>query len=330
MQRHLFDSGALGGKNVLFAIGVGVGVIGVGVLLNRLVGRKRSRVVQVGTVSQVLVYPVKSCKGMAVSKAACLEMGLKYGETRDRQWLVIQEDGHMVTARQIPQLVLVSVSADDTCLCLNAQGMEELRVPFRLPSSLLVKTCRVWGCDIQGRDCGDEPSQWLTRYANSETRLHLVQFELSMKPRSSKDTEKLFSPKDKVMYPDCSPILLLSEASVEDLNGRLEKKASVANFRPNIVVAGCEPFAEDSWDELQIGSIRLHRVMSCGRCIMTTVDPETGIIDRKQPLETLKSYRQCDPAEQQIYKTSPKFGQYYSVDTTGVLQVGDPVYMITY
>ncbi|MBN3305916.1 MARC2 protein, partial [Amia calva] len=251
-------------------------------------------------------------------------MGLKYGELKDRHWLVITEDGHQVTGRQEPRLVLMSVTSSDESLCLKAPDMEELNIPLKLSNKNPIVNCRVWSKDIQGRDCGDEASLWITQYLAGERTYRLVQFESDMKPRRHHEHGS------KVVYPDDSPIMLLSEASLEDLNTRLERKATVGNFRPSIVVSGCEAFAEDSWDEIQIGSMRLYRVMACSRCIFTTVDPETGVIDRKEPLETLKSYRLCDPSEKHIYKTAPLFGQYYRVDKTGILQVGDPVYKITY
>nr|XP_010597724.1 mitochondrial amidoxime reducing component 2 [Loxodonta africana] len=147
-----------------------------------------------------------------------------------------------------------------------------------------------------------------------------------MKGRQS---EKILSPSVQnyeVAYPDCSPILVLSEASLADLNTRLEKKAKMEHFRPNIIVTGCGPFDEDTWDELLIGNVELKKVMACSRCILTTVDPDTGVRDRKEPLETLKSYRLCDPSERHIYKSSPLFGIYYLVEKCGSLRVGDPVY----
>lgn len=137
------------------------------------------------------------------------------------------------------------------------------------------------------------------------------------------------TPQYKVAYPDVAPVMLLSEASVKDLSSKLEKTVTVERFRPNIIVSDCEAFEEDSWEEIQIGSVRLQRVMSCGRCIFTTVDPETGIISRKEPLETLKSYRLCKPSERPLYKTSPLFGQLHMVKKTGFIQVGDVVYKIS-
>uniref|UniRef100_A0A8D0GTW0 Mitochondrial amidoxime reducing component 2 n=1 Tax=Sphenodon punctatus TaxID=8508 RepID=A0A8D0GTW0_SPHPU len=184
----------------------------------------------------------------------------------------------------------------------------------------------LFGLDIQGRDCGDEAAQWITTFLN--TQALLVHFEPDMAPRKPKDFMPLFPPTDEIAYPDCSPIMILSEASLEDLNTHLEKKVTIHNFRPNILVADCGAYEEDTWDEILIGDAEMKGRMACPRCILTTVDPDTGIIDRKEPLETLKSYRQCDPSEKHLYKSHPLFGWYFGIGKTGTIQVGDPVYKI--
>lgn len=292
----------------------------------RYLGGRRGRV-RVGVVSQLLIHPLKSGKAVSVALAECHKMGLKHGELRDRHWLVITEDGHMVTGRQQPRLVLVSLTCDGGRLCLNGPDMDELQMPLEQPDNAVID-CRVFATDIQGRDCGAEAARWLTLYLGGEKAFRLVHFEPCMEPRRSAAHEKLFSEDEQVAYPDVGPVMLLSEASVGDLNSKLETDVTVARFRPNIVISDCNAFEEDSWKELLIGDVILQRVMSCGRCIFTTVDPETGVISRKEPLDTLKEYRQCKPSERDIYKKSPLFGQFFTVKKTGIFQVGDVVYRI--
>ncbi|XP_049625490.1 mitochondrial amidoxime reducing component 2 [Suncus etruscus] len=296
---------------------------------HRARSRRPRRLQQVGTVAQLCIYPLKSCKGVPVSEAECTTLGLRNGHLQDRFWLVVKEDGHMVTARQEPRLVLVSVTPEGDRLVLGAPGMDPLVMPSKMPSSNKLQNCRLFGLDIQGRDCGDEVAQWFTNYLKTEA-YRLVQFEKNMKGRPSRKILPAFVQKYQVAYPDCSPIMILSEASLADLNTRMEKKAKMEHFRPNIVVTGCGAFQEDTWENLMIGSVEMRKVLACPRCIMTTVDPDTGVIDRKEPLDTLKSYRLCDPAEKSIYKTSPLFGIYYSVEKIGSLKVGDPVYQMVY
>ncbi|KAM4625095.1 mitochondrial amidoxime-reducing component 1 [Polymixia lowei] len=313
-------------KAALLIGGAGVAVLGIGLGYKYL--RKPEKVIRVGVVSQLLVHPLKSGKAVSVSLAECQQIGLKYGELQDRHWLVITEDSHMVTGRQEPRLVLVSLTCEGGQVCLNGPDMEELRFPLQQPDNPVID-CRVFSADIQGRDCGDAASRWLTRYLGEKKTFRLVHFEPQMKPRRSVDMEPLFPQYEQVAYPDVGPVMLLSEASVRDLSSKLEKDVTAERFRPNIVISDCKAFDEDSWEEILIGNVRLQRVMSCGRCIFTTVDPETGIINRKEPLETLKSYRLCKPSEKHIYKTAPLFGQLYTVKRTGILQVGDVVYKIS-
>ncbi|XP_019405052.1 PREDICTED: mitochondrial amidoxime reducing component 2-like isoform X4 [Crocodylus porosus] len=243
-------------------------------------GGRRRRLQRVGSVAALFLYPVKSCGGAAVRRAELTALGLRSGDLRDRFWLVIKEDGHMVTGRQEPRLVLISVSCGNGYLMLSAPEMKELRVPIKLSRKNKVHNCRIFGFDVQGRDCGDEAAEWITSFLTTQP-YRLVHFETSMMPRNSKDIMPVFRPTDK-----------------------------------------------DSWDEICIGSVDMKGTMGCPRCLLTTIDPETGIMDRKEPLETLKSYRLCDPSEQYLYKSSPLFGWYFGVDKTGTIQVGDPVYKI--
>ncbi|XP_047561088.1 mitochondrial amidoxime reducing component 2 [Lutra lutra] len=312
----------------LGAAALGLAAVALGtVAWRRARCRRRRRLQQVGTVAQLWIYPVKSCKGVPVSAAECTALGLRCGHLRDRFWLVIKEDGHMVTARQEPRLVLVSITYEGDRLILKAPGMDQLALPSKLPSSNKLRDCRLFGMDIKGRDCGDQAAQWFTNFLKTEA-FRLVQFEKHMKGRPSKDIFSTSVRDYQVAYPDCCPIMILSEASLADLNARLEKKVKMDQFRPNIVVTGCDAFEEDTWDELLIGNVEMKKVLSCPRCILTTVDPDTGVIDRKEPLETLKSYRLCDPSEKPIYNSSPLFGVYYSVEKIGSVKVGDPVFQL--
>ncbi|XP_019961195.2 mitochondrial amidoxime-reducing component 1 isoform X1 [Paralichthys olivaceus] len=313
-------------RTAALLLGAGAAALGLGLGYKYL--RRTEELVRVGVVSQLLLHPLKSAKAVSLSLAECVKVGLKFGHMLDRHWLVVTDDGHMVTGRQEPRLVLVSLTCEGGQVCLNGPNMEELRFPVNQPDNNIMD-CRVFGSDIQGRDCGEEASRWLTRYLEEEKTFRLVHFEPQMKARRSVEMEFLFPQHEQVAYSDVGPVMLLSEASVKDLSSRLDKDVTVDRFRPNIVISDCEAFEEDSWEEVQIGNVRLQRVMSCGRCIFTTVDPETGIINRKEPLETLKSYRRCKPSEKDIYKSAPLFGQLHTVKKTGILQVGDVVYKIS-
>ncbi|XP_028387226.1 mitochondrial amidoxime reducing component 2 isoform X1 [Phyllostomus discolor] len=312
----------------LAAAALGLAAVALGtVVWRRTRSRRPRRLRQVGTVAQLWIYPVKSCKGVAVSEAECTPFGLRQGHLRDRFWLVIDETGNMVTARQEPRLVVISMTSEGDALTLHAPSMEDLLLPLRTPSAGAVWKCRVHGLEIQGRDCGEAAARWVTGFLKTRP-CRLVHFEPHMRPRKSHQIKDVFRPTDQVAYADASPLLVLSEASLADLNGRLQQKVKAANFRPNIVVSGCAGYAEDSWNELRVGGVELRRVMACSRCVLTTVDPDTGAMSRKEPLETLKSYRLCDPSEQKLYGKSPLFGQYFAPESPGTIKVGDPVYLL--
>ncbi|XP_070330590.1 mitochondrial amidoxime-reducing component 1 isoform X1 [Odocoileus virginianus] len=244
-----------------------------------------------------------------------------------RFWLVINKEGNMVTARQEPRLVLISLTCEGDTLTLSAAYTKDLQLPIKTPTTNVVHKCRVHGLEIEGRDCGEAAAQWITNFLKTQP-YRLVHFEPHMQPRNSHQVEDAFRPTDQIPYSDASPFLILSEASLADLNSRLEKKVKTANFRPNIVISGCGVYAEDSWNGLLIGDVELKRVMACSRCILTTVDPDTGVMSRKEPLETLKSYRLCDPSERKLYGKSPLFGQYFVLENPGTIHVGDPVYLL--
>ncbi|KAM4052677.1 mitochondrial amidoxime-reducing component 1-like isoform 1-T2 [Anomaloglossus baeobatrachus] len=313
---------------LLCAAGIGVTAIASWMWWRRKHGEK-VELRQVGTVSQILIYPIKSCKAISVQEAECLELGLRHEELEDRHWLVVTDEGQMVTGRQEPRIVLISVTGTGDSLSLEAPGMEKIFVSVTQPKSNKIMDCRVFSRDIQGRDCGDEVSHWLTTYFQSSTPYRLVHFEPNlMKPRKANETEKPFREQDIIVYPDASPIMLLSDKSLEELNSRMETPVSLANFRPSIVVSECKAFSEDGWDDVKVGTTRLKRVMACGRCILTTVDPKTGVMSRQEPLDTLRTFRLSDESLNHLYKKAPLFGQYYGVDKTGMFKVGDPVYVV--
>ncbi|XP_004867467.1 mitochondrial amidoxime-reducing component 1 isoform X2 [Heterocephalus glaber] len=307
---------------------LGLAAAALGAVAWRARPRRGWRRQPVGTVAQLWVYPIKSCKGVAVPEAEVTALGLRVGQLCDRFWLVINEEENMVTARQEPRMVLISPTCEDDTLTLSAAYSQDLLLPIKTPTTNPVRTCRVHGLEVQGRDCGEAAAQWITSFLQSKP-YRLVHFELQMRPRSSQQIRAAFGPSDQVAYSDSSPFLVLSEASLADLNSRLEKKVTATNFRPNIVISGCGVYEEDTWDELLIGDVRLRRVMACSRCILTTVDPDTGVMHRKEPLETLRSYRQCDPSEQKLYGKLPLFGQYFVLQSPGTVRVGDTVYLLS-
>lgn len=251
-------------------------------------------------------YPLKSCRGVLLDRARVTAYGLE----QDRRWMVVDAKGRFLSQRRFPRMALIKAEPLGDSLVLNAPGMAELRVLEAPGDSLEV---RIWGHTGVARDAGDAAAAWLSGYLGHPCRLVAPgsQFRRTVDPNYDRlGSELLFS--------DGFPFLLISEASLDNLNARLPTPIPMNRFRPNIVVGGCEPHAEDSWHILRIGDLIFHVVKPCSRCTIPTVDQNTG--ERgKEPTRTLATYRRA--ADDQIY-----FGQNLIHETkAGVLNVGDPV-----
>ncbi len=225
--------------------------------------------------------------------------------------MIVDGKGRFLTQRRFPSMALVEAIPQDTGLILRAPGMDELRVDSESRRQLGI---RIWGFDGVAPDAGDAAAAWLSEYLGFECRLVASAQALR---RSVDPAYDAFQ--SEVMFADGFPFLLLSEASLDALNARLAVPLAMNRFRPNIVVAGCEPHAEDRWQTLSIGDgLIFHGVKACSRCTIPTVDQETG--ERgPEPTATLAGYRKGEDGA--IY-----FGQNLVHETkTGTLRVGDAV-----
>ncbi len=251
-------------------------------------------------------YPVKSCAGLALDSARITPYGLE----RDRHWMVVDGQGGFLTQRRFPAMALIRVGLVTAGLELQAPGMEPLVVAAQNAQRPL--DVQVWQDRVQGLDCGDAAAQWLSHYLGLPCRLAALGPELH-RPVDP-DYDRFDS---QVAFSDGYPFLLISEASLADLNSRLETPVPMGRFRPNIVVAGCEPYAEDGWRVLRIGELRLHVVKPCSRCIIPTIDQQTGERGR-EPMGALLGYRRIGG--------KVCFGQNLVHETkVGALRLGDRV-----
>ncbi|XP_070571369.1 mitochondrial amidoxime-reducing component 1-like isoform X2 [Ptychodera flava] len=188
---------------------------------------------------------------------------------------------------------------------------------------------RVWRNNVQGKYCGEVAEVWLSSFFD-KPNFKLV-FLDNLPPRMSIDDplyKHIAQQDDAIAYQDSSSYNILGEASLKDLNQRLENPVSMKNFRPNFVISGSKAFEEDEWKYLQIGDTSFRRYKYCQRCKVTTVDPETGIMNETEPLQTLRSYRLCkeDSPEKSIYGLNPLFGVNIMAENEGTVRVGDTVY----
>jgi hypothetical protein len=232
-------------------------------------------------VSALYVYPVKSCAGIAVQSAEVGPLGFTY----DRRWMIVDANDEYVTQRKVKSLCRIGTAIDGASLTLTAPEMPTLAIPTVGHANGPERRVRVWDDRGCGNDQGKEAAEWITEFVSRESpgRYRLV-FMDHVPWRYARQGHAAIS------FADGYPFLIISQASLGDLNSRLGEPVPMDRFRPNIVVEGCEPYAEDGWKEILIARTVLQGQAPCARCVIVTVDQTTGE-NGKEPLKTLTSYR---------------------------------------
>ncbi len=227
------------------------------------------------------IYPVKSCRGISLTQARLTETGFEH----DREWLVTTPEGRFLTQRERPLLAQIETALSDGQLVLRKPNSSELKIPMNLTGPEVEVT--VWDDRCAAFDAGDAAARWLTEHLGKPSRL--VRFDQRRKRPS--DTEWTQGVAAFNQFSDGFPWLLISQASLDELNTRLKQPLPMNRFRPNIVVDGLAPFDEDQVHEFIAGDVRLRPVKPCTRCVITTTDQVTGERTSDEPLKTLKEFR---------------------------------------
>jgi uncharacterized protein YcbX/ferredoxin len=243
------------------------------------------------TVSDLFIYPIKSTKGTRLPYANVDELGLAF----DRRFVVSDDAGQFITARTEPTLCLISAALTEEDITLTAPNMPTLVLSYKEFNDQYQQVS-VWDDEIAGQLCSTKANLWFSEYLQRPCRLLYFGEESTREKGLNTDNAR------KVAFADGYPLLLISQASLDDLNQRLlsnnKDAVSMAHFRPNIVVENCLPFAEDGWQYIRIGEIDFKVSKPCERCIFTTVNPENGTINtQQQPLSSLKEFRQTPSGE---------------------------------
>ena len=256
--------------------------------------------------SGLYVYPIKSMGGIPLEAWDVDGRGLRY----DRRWMLVDEEGWFISQRELPRMALISVRIDPAHLVVNAPGMSSLQLPLG-PTTGETIPARIWDDVVEVSPVAEDADRWFGEFLG--VRCSLV----SLPDESVRPVDPDYGEAgDQVGLADGFPFLLISEASLADLNARLEHPLPMNRFRPNLVIGGCEPFAEDGWNLVRIGQITLRVVKPCARCRITTVDQRTATTS-KEPLRTLARFRRVG------HKVL--FGQNLIHDRAGTLHTGDPV-----
>lgn len=234
------------------------------------------------TIAALNIYPVKSCKGISLQASRVAITGLEH----DRQWLIVRPNGRFVTQREEPRLALIETALANGALTLTSAQAGTLTVPVDATGASTEVTC--WQDRCAAFDMGDESAQWLATHLGAAHRL--VRFDPAHKRRASEQwTDGIEA---LAQFSDAFPFLVISRASLDDLNTRLTTPLPMNRFRPNIVLDGVDAYAEDRADEFRMeGGVTLRRVKPCTRCIITTTNQATAEREGDEPLRTLRAYR---------------------------------------
>jgi MOSC domain-containing protein len=264
------------------------------------------------TLSEIHVYPVKGLKGIDLDAALCTERGLEH----DRRWMVVDREGVFLSQREHPRMATVWTELTADALILSAPDRSPVDVPLAHRGAQPIAV-RVWKSTCEAIPVSRYADAWLTDYLGLECRL------VHMPDATHRLSNPAYAGPDRlVSFADGYAFLAIGAASLDDLNHRLAAKGSARlpmnRFRPNFVISGAAPYAEDAWGDIRIGTALMRAVKPCGRCQVTTTDQSTGELRGPEPLATLAEYRE-----------SGEFGLMFGMNLValapGAIRIGDSV-----
>lgn len=259
------------------------------------------------SVTSIHVYPIKSCRAIDLKAARFDELGLLY----DRRLMVIDAaTSRFLTQREEPRMALITPRLAPTAMQVTAPNMPVLKVDTHRDAQER-REVTVWRFTGPADDLGDNAASWVSTVLERPCRL--VRFPDDVQREVN---PKYAGPGVLTAYSDGYPILITTEGSLEDLNKRASERVPMNRFRPNIVITGAAPFAEDTWKRIRVGEIEIDVVKPCSRCAITTVDAITAKRG-KEPLATLATFR--------LHEKETWFGQNCIHRSLGSIRVGDTV-----
>ncbi|MGY5104548.1 MOSC domain-containing protein [Streptomyces sp. 900105245] len=265
-------------------------------------------------VQSIHVHPVKAFRGLSPREAVVEPWGL----AGDRRWTLIDDGGKVVTQREQPRLALAAAEP-------LAGGGVRLSAPGRAPLTVTVPEpaatvpVNIFGTKVEAVPAAAAARAWCSAYLEAEVRLVHMDDPASRRPVDA----RFALPGETVSFADGFPLLVTTTASLDALNSLVaegdrahEGPLPMNRFRPNVVVTGTEPWAEDHWSRISVGEVVLRAARTSARCVVTTTDQDTGVRGR-EPLRTLARHRRIDGRL--------VFGQNFVPLSTGTIRIGDPV-----
>jgi uncharacterized protein len=229
-------------------------------------------------VTELWTYPIKSLGGIRVQSAKVLQKGLE----TDRRWMLIDDQNIFLTQRVHHKMALFRTSWQGNELSVT-HAADRISVPMRSSGEEI--TAQIWDDTVVVREVDPAISKWFSEHLSLPCRL------VAFPEENRRDIDPRYKVgDDQVSLADAYPVLIIGQSSLDDLNSRMQKAVPMNRFRPNIVFTGGDAFEEDFWNQVRVGNNRFAAVKQCARCVLPTVDQETGIMG-KEPLATLNTYR---------------------------------------
>lgn len=262
-------------------------------------------------VSQLFIYPIKSLGGIALDSAKLTDRGLEH----DRRWMLIDANNRFISQREHFRLALCKTELEEDGLLVTYQpDGSYLRIPFVLETNTALDVT-IWDDTCRAVTVSELADQWFSAKLDLPCRL------VYMPDDSLRQTDLRYTDEGSITsFSDAYPMLMISQASLDDLNARLAEPLPMDRFRPNIVFTGGEAYCEDQFKAVTINHITMGGVKLCARCVMATVDQQTGTRG-KEPLKTLARYRMRN---NKIY-----FGQNVVAAGEGIISVGNDLQVLS-
>lgn len=264
------------------------------------------------TISQLFIYPVKSLGGIEVTQAHLTDRGLQY----DRRWMLVDNNNHFLTQREYPVMCLLQTAIEGNKLLIYHKDNPDDKVYVLLqpiPTNTTIQV-QVWEDECTAQFVSDEADEWFSNKLSMPCRMVFMPENVKRKV-----DHRYAIDEDITSFSDGYPLLMIGQASLDDLNRRLEELLPMDRFRPSIVFAGGQPYDEDTMSHIRINEIDLYGVKLCARCVVTTIN-QTNSIKAKEPLRTLADYR--------MKNNKIHFGQNVLLQQTGYLKTGDVIKVI--
>ena len=262
--------------------------------------------------SELIIYPIKSLGGISLASSVVSSRGLQY----DRRWMLVDEHNTFLTQREQPQMALLKTAIEKGCIIIhnNANADDSIVLPL-IPSSAKTLRVKVWDDYCEAQVAENKVNDWFSQKLSIPCKAVYM-------PDSSKrklNTNYATGPFGINSFSDDYPLLLIGQASLNDLNGRLKIPLLMNRFRPNLVFTGGTAYQEDDIKKFAVNGINFFGVKLCSRCMITCTNQETA--ERgKEPLKTLATFRSIN--------NKINFGQNVVSEREGIIHVGDTMVII--